>query len=273
MGGTPAGGRASGGTAATGGSPASGGAVATTGGTASTACVSSDGVAGQFGLLWEDQFNTIDLSRWSLMTHTWDGNLAQFTASNASTSGGILSLSLTAAPGDTVKPYRGVEMRSVDTLTYGRVESSIRFAAGSGVISALVLIYTPWPPDDWNELDVEFLGKSTGQIQFNHMVNVPPADPATGHLQFPVLVTLPFNATTAFHTYVIEWVPGRARFLVDGAVMHEATQEMARMVRPQNILLTIWASDSVAWAGAIDATTAPTSADYDWVRVCRYVGS
>jgi len=226
--------------------------------------------SGRFELAWEDQFDTVDPERWQLMTHSWDGNLAQFTGENATTSGGILSLSLTAAD-DPAKPYRGVEMRSRETLTYGKVEASMRFAPGSAVVSSLVLIYTPWPPDDWNELDIEFLGKNTDRIQFNHMINIPPADPETGHLQFPELVTLEFNPADSFHTYAIEWVPGEARFYVDDALLHTATEEMARMVLPQNILLTIWASDSSGWAGPVDTTTAPTSAEYDWIRVYRYV--
>src|SRR5690606_7584226 len=138
-------------------------------------------------------------------------------------------------------------------------------------VSSLVLIYTPWPPDDWNELDIEFLGKNHDRIQFNHMVNIPPADPATGHSQFPQLVTLDFDPSAEFHTYAIEWVPGEARFYIDDVLLHTATKEMARMVLPQNILLTIWASGAPGWAGAVDATTAPTSADYDWIRVYRYV--
>ncbi len=248
---------ASGGTG--GGLPADGSALGT-GGIAS----------GTFELAWEDPFDVVDLTRWDLMTHSWDGNLAEFTAENAATSNGILNLSLTAVD-DPDKPYRGVEMRSRDTLTYGKVEASARFAGGSAVVSSLVLIYTPWPPDDWNELDIEFLGKNTDQIQFNHMVNIPPADPQTGHVQFPQRVTLGFNPAAGFHTYSIEWVPGEARFYVDGTLSHTATREMARMVLPQNILLTIWASDSSGWAGPVDTSTAPTSVEYDWIRVYRYV--
>ncbi|HLV22402.1 MAG TPA: family 16 glycosylhydrolase [Polyangiaceae bacterium] len=225
---------------------------------------------GSFELAWEDAFDTIDSTRWQLMTHSWDGNLAQFTGSNAEVNDGILSLALSAED-DPAKPFRGVEMRSRETLTYGKVEASIRFATGSAVVSSLVLIYTPWPPDDWNELDIEFLGKNHDRIQFNHMVNIPPADPATGHSQFPQLVTLDFDPSAEFHTYAIEWVPGEARFYIDDVLLHTATKEMARMVLPQNILLTIWASGAPGWAGAVDATTAPTSADYDWIRVYRYV--
>jgi endo-1,3-1,4-beta-glycanase ExoK len=225
-----------------------------------------------FELSWEDQFDTVEPTRWSQMTHTWDGNLAQFSTTNTVSENGILKLNLTAAPQGTTKPYLGVEYRSVDTLTFGKVEARIRFAKGSAVVSSLVLIYTPWPPDDWNELDVECLGNTTGDIQVNHMINIAPADPVSGHRQYPKLVDLALDPTAAFHDYAIEWVPGLARFSVDGVVFHEATEEMSRMVLPQNILLTIWASNAAGWAGAVDATTAPTSADYDWIRVYRYTG-
>ncbi len=253
-----------------GGSPSEASATTSTG----SASMTSGGMSqtGPFELLWDDDFDTLDLTRWELMTHSWDGNLAQFSEENASTASGILRLSLTDAPDDTTKPYRGVEMRSRDTLTYGRVSASIRFARGPGVVSSLVTLYTPWPPPDWNELDVEFLGKGSSEIQFNHMVNIPPADPETGHLQFPELVTLPFDATGGFHTYTIEWVPGEARFFVDDLLYHTATEEMARMVLPQNILLTIWCSDAQDWAGAVDATTSPTSVEVDWIKVYAYTG-
>lgn len=225
-----------------------------------------------FELAWEDQFDTIDTSRWSLMTHSWDGNLAQFAAAPAEVIDGRLKLNLIAAPEGSAKPYLGVEYRSKDTLQYGKVEARVRFAKGSAVVSSLVLIYTPWPPDDWNELDIEFLGQHTDRIQFNHMINIPPADPLSGHRQYPELVLLSFDPGAEFHDYAIEWVPGRARFSVDGQVLHETTEEMGRMVLPQNILLTIWASSSAGWAGPVDTTTSPTSAEYDWIKVYSYTG-
>lgn len=225
-----------------------------------------------FELAWEDQFDSIDLSRWSLMTHTWDGNLAQFSSTPAEVVDGVLKLNLIPAPEGGDKPYLGVEYRSKETVQYGKVEARVRFAKGSAVVSSVVLIYTPWPPDDWNELDIEFLGKNTDRVQFNHMINIPPADPISGHQQYPELVTLNFDPGADFHDYSIEWVPGRARFSVDGEVLHEATEEMARMVLPQNILLTIWASDSAGWAGPVDETTAPTSVEYDWIKVYDYTG-
>lgn len=226
--------------------------------------------AAGFQLLWEDPFDTVDTTRWAAQTHSWDGNLAQFTADNVAAADGRLQIALT--PSDSAeKPYAGVEYRSIDAITYGKVEASMRFAKGSGVVSSLVLIYTPWPPDDWNELDIECLGNTTGEVQFNHMVNIPPADPVAEHLQFPEKVDLGFDPTAAFHTYTIEWLPSSVRFLVDGVVIHEPTEEISRLALPQNILLTIWASDAPGWAGPIDDTTAPTSAEVDWLRVYSYV--
>lgn len=245
-----------------------GGASTTTGATGA----GGTSTGGEFELSWVDEFDTVDTSRWQLMTHTWDGNLAQFATTTVEANGGILSLKLVDAPAGSEKPYLGVEYRSIDTLTYGKVEARARFAKGSAVVSSLVTIYTPWPPDDWNELDIECLGKTTGQVQFNHMINIPPADPETGHLQYPELVDLGFDPTADFHDYAVEWVPGEARFLVDGQVVYVATEEMSRMVLPQNILLTIWASDAADWAGLVDGTTSPTSAQYDWIRVYRHVG-
>ena len=236
-----------------------------------------DGVTtGTFQLAWEDNFDSFDSTRWQLMTHTWDSNLAVFSTANTSFANGIASLSLTPEPTDTAKPYRGVEMRSRDTVTYGKVESRIRFAKGSGVISSLVLIYTPWPADDWNELDIEFLGRYTDRTQFNVMVytgppTTPPVAQSVTPTQFPQLTALDFDPAADFHVYGIEWTPTEARFTVDGVVKWTWSAMIDRLKLPQNILLTIWASSAAAWAGPIGADTAPTTADYDWIKVYDWV--
>jgi endo-1,3-1,4-beta-glycanase ExoK len=228
--------------------------------------------AGTFELAWEDNFDAFDGTRWQLMTHTWDTNLAQFSTQNTKFENGIASLLLTREPSDTAKPFRGVEMRSLQTVTYGKVETRARFAKGSGVVSSLVLIYTPWPADDWNELDVEYLGRYPDRAQFNAMVYtgppVPkPAQQSVTPTQYPQVVTLGIDPSADFHVYGIEWTPAEARFTVDGEVKHRWSTQIARMKLPQNILLTIWASSSAGWAGAIQADSAPTSAEYDWIRV------
>ena len=67
--------------------------------------------------------------------------------------------------------------------------------------------------------------------------------------------------------YGIEWTPVDVKFTVDGATVHTWSAQIARMKRPQNILLTIWASAAAGWAGPIAEATVPVSADYDWIHV------
>ncbi len=232
---------------------------------------------GHFVPAWEDDFSgRLDPARWQLMTHSWDGNLAQFTPGNASTSNGVLTIALTPEPSDATKPYRGVELRSQDTLTYGKVEARMRFARGSGVISGMVLIYTPWPADDWNELDIEHLGKAPSAVQLNAQVYMGPpvAKPATKAVsptQDEQLVSLGFDAEADFHVYGMEWTPTEARFTVDGKLLRTWNAQIARMHLPQHLLFTVWASGAPEWAGPLGADSAPTAAQIDWVRVYDWV--
>ncbi len=232
----------------------------------------------EFELAWQDDFDAFDTTRWQLMTHSWDTNLAQFSTQNVRVENGVAALALTAEPTDPLKPFRGVEMRSIEALTYGKIEARARLAKGSGVVSSLVLIYTPWPADDWNELDIEYLGRYADRVQFNSMVYLgPPTQPPVAQsvtpTQFPQLASLGFDASADFHVYTMEWTPSAARFSVDGQLAHTWDVEIARLKLPMNILLTIWASSAADWAGPIDASSAPAAAEYDWLKVYRYTGN
>ena len=99
-----------------------------------------------FTLVFRDDFDTLDLNRWQLMTHSWDTNIALFAASAASVQDGFLRLTLTPAPTGTTdstgapKSFLGAEVRSRQTVNYGRVRARARLATGSAVVSALVTI-------------------------------------------------------------------------------------------------------------------------------------
>jgi beta-glucanase (GH16 family) len=254
-----------------------------TGGTAGEAMGGAAGGASAdgFELLFRDDFDALDLSRWQLMTHSWDTNLALFSASAVTVEAGELRAALTAAPSGTVDPggvaksFLGAEVRSVQTVNYGRVRARMRFARGSAVVSSLVTIYTPWPADNWNELDIECLGKDPTHTQFNAMVYTgppvtPPATTSVTPTQEPKLVDLGFDPAADFHVYTIEWTPAGARFLVDDTVRHTWSTRIELMGLPQNVLMTIWASSSVDWAGPVNETTGQAAAVYDWLELYRY---
>jgi endo-1,3-1,4-beta-glycanase ExoK len=261
-----------------GGLPSSAGAGAAGGANGGGAGMASqDG----FSLLFRDEFDALDLTRWQLMTHSWESNLALFSASAVSVEAGELRVALTAAPTGTVddggvaKSFLGAEVRSVQTVTYGRVRARMRFARGSAVVSSLVTIYTPWPADNWNELDIECLGKDPTHTQFNAMVYTgppvtPPATTSVTPTQEPKLVDLGFDPSADFHVYTIEWTPEEARFLVDEVVRHTWNTRIELMGLPQNVLMTIWASSSVTWAGPVNETTGQAVAVYDWLELYQY---
>jgi len=239
----------------------------------------ADGAAGagaDFALSWQDDFDTLDGSAWQLQTFTFDGNEAQFSTENAHVRDGILAISLTQAPSGSAKPYLGVEMRSAKTLTYGKVSTRMRFATGSGVVSSLVLFYTPYPNCDWNEIDIEHLGKSSTSIQLNAMVyKGTPVENCTSSVsptQDPQIAPLGFDAESEFHVYDIEWTPRGVKYFADGNLLREWTANIALLRLPATILLTIWASSEPSWAGALSSTSAPTSAEIDWIKVYDYTG-
>ncbi|WP_437304529.1 glycoside hydrolase family 16 protein [Sorangium sp. So ce388] len=268
-----------------------GGAPSGAGGTAdgtTTAATGNGGSGGgppqpeeAFTLLFRDDFDRLEPARWQLMTHSWTENLALFSQSAATIESGQLVIRLTPAPAGTTdssgaaKTFLGAEVRSVETLTYGRVRARVKLARGSAVVSSLVTIYTPWPADNWNELDIECLGAKPNDVQFNAMVYTgapvrPPVTQSVSPTQHPQKVDLGFDPSEDFHTYQIEWTPSGARFSVDDALRHEWTERIDLMVLPQNVLMTIWASSSAAWAGAVTAETGRASATYDWIELYRY---
>jgi endo-1,3-1,4-beta-glycanase ExoK len=253
--------------------PTSGGVSSGAGGAATTPAKDED-----FKLLFRDDFDSFDVSRWQLMTHSWASNLALFSTEAAAVADGMLTISLTPAPAGTVddsntpKPFLGAEVRSLDTLTYGRVRARAKLAAGGAVVSSLVTIYTPWPADNWNELDIEHLGAKPTDVQLNAMVytgppTTPPVATAVTPTPEPLVKALGFDASADFHVYTIEWTPSSARFSVDDTLLREWTTHIGLMTLPQNVLMTIWASNSVSWAGAVTEGTGKASAVYDWIEL------
>jgi endo-1,3-1,4-beta-glycanase ExoK len=254
----------------TGGSPGAGGS-------AGAVDTGVDGGGDPFVLSWQDDFDTLNTSAWQLQNFTFGGNEAQFTPQNAAVANGILTISLTPNPNSTTEPYWGVEMRSAKTLTYGKVSARMRFATGSGVVSGLVLFYTPYPNCNWNEIDIEHLGDSSNSSQLNCQVYLgtptPSCTTSVSPTQDPQVVDLGVNAETDFHQYDIEWTPAGVRTFIDGTPLRTWTAHANLLNLPETVLFTIWASSAASWAGPLTSTSAPTSADVDWIKVYDWVGT
>lgn len=270
-----------GGTSTTGGSTARGGSSAVggtpnAGGSTSRGGSSAVGGSSPFVLDWEDDFTTWNSANWALQSFTWDGNLATFSPTNVAVANGVLTMSLTNAAVGSTKPYLGVEARSTKTITYGKISARMRFAKGSGVVSGLVLFYTPYPNCDWNEIDIEHLGNSATSSQLNAMVFAgtynPSCTASVTPTQEPLVTSLGFDAEADYHLYDVEWTPASVKYYADGVLLRTWTTNISLLKRPMNVLLTIWASDAASWAGPINSSSVPTTAQVDWIKVYTYNG-
>ncbi len=108
------------------------------------------------------------------------------------------------------------------------------------------------------------------QLQLNTMVytgppTVPPVAQPVKPTQFPHALSLDFDPSADFHEYELEWSPAGARFAIDGQQVYTWSEHIDLMKLPQNVLMTIWASDSSAWAGPVADATA--KAYYDWIEL------
>jgi hypothetical protein len=160
------------------------------------------------------------------------------------------------------KPYRGAEYRTIGTMIYGRFEVRMRSAPVSGMLASFFTYYDPASP--WNEIDIENLGRYTTEVQLTTIVPTQ----AEFHVQRQ---TIPFNPHGGFHVYGIEWTPDYVAWQIDGDEVYRQTASyVAQLTKPQKVMMNIWQSTNVDWAGLFNASQLPVYAYYDWVKYSSY---
>jgi beta-glucanase (GH16 family) len=205
-------------------------------------------------------FDHIDTTVWALGRHTFDGNAAQFRPHNAAIRHGRLELTLKPEKVED-REYSGAELELRQRFTYGRFEVRMRAAKGSAVISSWFGYDVP----PWQEIDVEFLGDHPNAVQSN-VYNSADATP-TLIPPFPILRTLPFDASADFHTYAFEWEPNEIRWYADTMLVARTTSPSQVPAHPIRPMLNLWLSTTASWAGHIDPSALPAHSGYQWVRV------
>ena len=168
------------------------------------------------------------------------------------------------------KPYRGGELRTIDTYQYGRFEVRMKSAPGSGVISSFFTFHDYWSEGHtssiyWNEIDLEWLVRYDDKVHSNLIIH--------DQWDLPGLSDLTFNPNEDFHTYAFEWTSQYISFFVDDQLilMIDDTVYINSMYRDQKIMMNIWQSTSIEWAGSFSTSTLPTYAYYDWAKYYLWV--
>ncbi len=157
----------------------------------------------------------------------------------------------------TANGYGGAEYRTRQKFSYGFFSVSMKAAKCSGVISSF-FTYTGWP---WDEIDIEFLGKDTTEIQFNYYTR------GQGGHEF--LYSLGFDGSEAFHEYAFLWLPDSITWYVDGRAVHRATEDIPSA--DAQIMMNVWnCKGNDGWSGKFDESFLPVGASYEWVGYSPY---
>ena len=167
------------------------------------------------------------------------------------------------------KPYRGGELRTIESYQYGRFEVRMKSASGSGVISSFFTFHDYWSEGYtssayWNEIDLEWLGRYDYKLHTNLIIH--------DQWDLPELSDVTFNPNENFHTYAFEWTSEYIAFFIDDQLIKWVDNfYVDSMNREQKSMMNIWQSTSVEWAGSFSANTLPTYAFYDWVKYYHWV--
>nr|1CPN_A Chain A, CIRCULARLY PERMUTED [Paenibacillus macerans] len=148
------------------------------------------------------------------------------------------------------------EYRSTNIYGYGLYEVSMKPAKNTGIVSSFFTYTGPAHGTQWDEIDIEFLGKDTTKVQFNYYTNG-----VGGHEK---VISLGFDASKGFHTYAFDWQPGYIKWYVDGVLKHTATANIPST--PGKIMMNLWNGTGVDdWLGSYNGAN-PLYAEYDWVK-------
>ncbi|MDP1994445.1 MAG: family 16 glycosylhydrolase, partial [Ignavibacteria bacterium] len=65
------------------------------------------------------------------------------------------------------KTYKGAEYRTKEAFTYGKFETRMKPAGKEGMLASFFTYHEITSTMDWNEIDIEILGRYTNDVQFN----------------------------------------------------------------------------------------------------------
>lgn len=221
---------------------------------------------GSYQVLRHDTFTSLDPDYWDTMDSTFFCNEAHFKPGNVALKpGGGVALQLKEeAVAD--RRFTAGDLATKDVpdawFQYGRFETVMKPAKGSGVLTAFFL----YRFDPWQEIDIEFLGKDTSKILLNVYYN--PGEEGDlynyGFRGTPVLIDLGFDAADDFHEYAIEWDAEEIRWYVDDRLIHRRSAGRPTPIPhlPMRFHANSWPTCSEELAGPIDVSALPATAEF-----------
>lgn len=195
----------------------------------------------------------------------WDMSQLRFSSEAGTSTDGVLRLQLdnTPCPSTPAKdcstmPYTSGEYRTDAKYGYGKFETFLMAARGSGVLTTF-FTYNGSPHD---EIDIEIFGKDTTTMQVNYFAS------NQGHHE--KVIQLGFDAADAFHKYGFMWTPTSIEWFVDNVSVHrvDASQGSIPQTAGQ-IMVNLWAGadlpQTINWLGQFTYPGRPIFAHCSWV--------
>ena len=238
-------------------------------------------------LLFEDNFSgtSVDGSRWRSgqywgrttgwpgtrgdgTTNQWNNELTAYYGSQSTVAKGVLNVTAIneqrpawrqdRTPYSAARYTSGLlETEGLFDFLYGRVEIRAKLPKGKGLHPALWLMSVGrrWPP----EIDVmEYIGDQQDRVYHNvHW---------SSGSQWGATVIPGGDLSQSFHTFTIDWAPGRLVWYVDGVERHRV--EGSGKVPSERMYLVMAVAVGGNWPGAPDGSTPfPATMAVDYVRV------
>lgn len=149
-------------------------------------------------------------------------------------------------------PWDSGEIHVPRKTGYGRYEVFMKPAKADGVISSFFTYTGPFYGDPHDEIDIEFLGKTQDEVEFNTYIN----GRATGGVQYK----LGYTASEEFHLYAFVWEPDSISFFIDNTLVHKISGENVEIPRfAGKMMINLWTGTLTDWhgeAGLLDGVTA-----------------
>jgi len=161
------------------------------------------------------------------------------------------------------KIYKGAELRTIETYTYGRIEARFKPAEGNGIVASLFTYHEIRSLAEWNEIDIEILGRYMDDVQLTTII----ANQLTNSSHFATR----FKPHADYHTYSFEWTPHYVAWFIDGIEVYRQTGAQIQTLNlPQKIMMNLWVAEGPVWAGDWNENVLPRFSYYDWVSYAAY---
>lgn len=155
--------------------------------------------------------------------------------------------------------YAGGELRTHKNYGYGYYSTSMKALPMSGIISSFFTYTGRSEGNPHDEIDVEFMGKDTTEVQLNYYVGG-----KGGHER---ILKLGFDAAEEFHEYGFLWEEKKITWFIDGKAVHAVEGDNLPKAHGK-IMMNTWNPIGFTqdlWAGKFDASKMPCAAEYEWV--------